>query len=97
MGNKLFSEVAGLTGLPSDLIHEELALLLEKKGISPDELTMDSLRSALTDYLIAVAAQMEVTGEAEAESNAAVEEAKKIALAAGFDSPPRSPRKESPQ
>ena len=62
MANKLFSELVSLTGLPSDLIQTELALLLEKKGISPDELTMESLRAALADYLAVVAAEIE--GEA---------------------------------
>lgn len=63
MANKLFSELVSLTGLPSDLIQNELAHLLEKKGISPDELTMESLRAALADYLAVVAAEMEVESE----------------------------------
>lgn len=51
LGNDLFSKVTGLTGLPEDQIGRELRNLLEKKGISPEECTMDSLRSALQDYL----------------------------------------------
>lgn len=51
MGNDLFSEVTKLTGLPEELIRAELTKLLEGKGISPDKMTMDCLRSALTDYL----------------------------------------------
>ena len=58
MGNKLFTKVTGLTGLPEDLIGNELTDLLEKKGISPEECTMDSLRAALQDYLADVNAQM---------------------------------------
>lgn len=63
LANKLFRELVGLTGLPSDLIQQELALLLEKKGISPDEVTMESLRAALADYLAVVAAEMEGSAE----------------------------------
>lgn len=77
MGNSLFSKVTGLTGLPEDLIGNELKDLLEKKGISPEECTMDSLRAALQDYLKDVNAQMLAEGadeialedEGEAESS----------------------------
>lgn len=51
MGNKLFSEVTELTGLPEELISEELKTLLESKGVAPEEVTMESLREALADYL----------------------------------------------
>ena len=51
MGNKLFAEVTGLTGLPENLIGEELKALLERKGVAPEQMTMDSLREALADYL----------------------------------------------
>ena len=51
MGNKLFSEVTGLTGLPDELIGTELAALLEDKGLKPEQLTLDQLREVLADYL----------------------------------------------
>lgn len=51
MGNKLFTQVTGLTGLPEDLIGEELKTLLERKGVAPEQVTMESLREALADYL----------------------------------------------
>jgi hypothetical protein len=50
-GNKLFSQVTELTGLPEDLISEELKSLLERKGVAPEQVTMESLREALADYL----------------------------------------------
>ncbi len=62
LGNKLFDEVAELTGLPKHLIQEELALLLKKKGISPVEMTMESLREVLSEYLLTVVAQLESEG-----------------------------------
>jgi len=63
MGNKLFSEVTELTGLPEELIGEELKSLLERKGVEPEELTLESLREALADYLTQVALEFEDEGE----------------------------------
>jgi len=63
MGNKLFSEVTELTGLPEDLISEELKSLLERKGVEPEQLTLESLREALADYLTQVALEFEEEGE----------------------------------
>lgn len=54
MGNKLFSQVTELTGLPEELISEELKGLLERKGVAPEQVTMESLREALADYLTQV-------------------------------------------
>ncbi len=51
MGNKLFTQVTGLTGLPEELIGAELKTLLERKGVAPEQMTMESLREALADYL----------------------------------------------
>lgn len=62
MGNKLFTEVTGLTGLPEELIGEELKTLLERKGVEPEQMTMESLREALADYLTQM--MMEFEGEA---------------------------------
>jgi hypothetical protein len=59
MGNKLFSQVTELTGLPEELISEELKTLLEAKGVVPEQVTMESLREALADYLTQVALQVE--------------------------------------
>lgn len=59
MGNKLFSEVTELTGLPEELISEELKSLLERKGVAPEQVTMESLREALADYLTQVIFEME--------------------------------------
>ncbi len=58
MANKLFRELVGLTGLPTDMIQDELIGMLDKKGINPDELTMESLRLALADYLTHVSEEM---------------------------------------
>ena len=59
MGNKLFAEVTELTGLPEELIGPELKSLLERKGVAPEQLTMDSLREALADYLSQVSAELD--------------------------------------
>lgn len=65
MGNKLFSEVTELTGLPEELIGEELKGLLENKGVAPEQMTMESLREALADYLNQLHVQFEESGEGE--------------------------------
>lgn len=62
MGNKkngLFQEVTELTGLPEDLIGQELATLLESKGVEPEGMTMESLREALAHYLTQISFQIE--------------------------------------
>lgn len=65
MGNKLFSEVTELTGLPEELIGEELKGLLENKGVAPEQMTMESLREALADYLNQLHVEFEESGEGE--------------------------------
>jgi hypothetical protein len=59
VGNKLFAEIMELTGLPEEVIGKELKSLLELKGVEPHQLTMDSLRDALQEYLKQVSNQME--------------------------------------
>jgi len=63
MGNKLFAEVTELTGLPEELIGEELKSLLERKGVAPDSLTMQSLREALADYLTQLSEEINAEGD----------------------------------
>ena len=58
-GNQLFSQVTELTGLPEELISEELKTLLERKGVAPEQVTMESLREALADYLSQVISEVE--------------------------------------
>lgn len=59
LGNKLFSRVTELTGLPEGMIREELAFLLEKRGVCSDSLTLEDLREVLADYLKAVDGQID--------------------------------------
>lgn len=71
MGNKLFAQVTGLTGLPEELIGEELKVLLERKGVAPEQMTMESLREALADYLNQMAAEFAELPEFAEEPSAA--------------------------
>lgn len=48
-----------MTGLPEELISEELKMLLERKGVAPDQMTMESLREALADYLTQMVLEFE--------------------------------------
>lgn len=65
MGEKLFDEVTGATGLPGDLITAELSGLLSAAGIERENLTLDDLRAVLADYVqdILLAAQEESASE----------------------------------
>lgn len=66
MGNRLFTEVTSLTGLPTNLISDELVGILGEVGTTSDAVNMKDLRQAMAMYL------MEVIGpelEKEAEEN----------------------------
>mgnify|MGYP001617475151 CR=1 FL=1 len=54
MGNRLFKEVADLTGLPKNLISEELVAILGEVGATPHQVTLDDLRKAMATYLTEV-------------------------------------------
>lgn len=69
MANNLFEEVAKLTGLPNHLIENELARLLALKGISPQQMTMDSLREVLATFLSEVAESVDSGEFDEADQN----------------------------
>lgn len=54
MGNRLFTEVTDLTGLPKNLISEELVEILGQVGSNPQAVTIEDLREAMIKYLTAV-------------------------------------------
>lgn len=47
----VFEELIDHTGLPKELISKELTEQLEKKGLSPNSLSLDDLRVVLSEYL----------------------------------------------
>lgn len=51
MGDDLFRQVTEATGLPKDLISDELSQLLEVAGVERNEMTLDDLRMVLADYV----------------------------------------------
>lgn len=51
MGNDLFGKVTGATGLPTDLVCDELERLLTQEGIKPEEMTLEDLRKVLANYV----------------------------------------------
>ena len=51
MGKELFGTVTAATGLPDELISEELTRLLATAGVRPEDLTIDDLRQILADYV----------------------------------------------
>ncbi len=50
-GNELLQELIKSTHLPSHLIQDELLRLLQKKGLSAEEISLEDLRNLLSDYL----------------------------------------------
>lgn len=58
-GSALLNELAINSGLPPELIGEELSGLLRAQGLQTSETTLDQLRDLLTEYLqeVLVAAQ----------------------------------------
>lgn len=51
MDDNLFNKVVQNTGLPEDLISDELAQLLKGAGINQSEVTLDELRDVISNYL----------------------------------------------
>ncbi len=47
----LVTTVAEMSGLPSDVAHQELLEILDQSGISSKDLTLDQLRTAMLAYL----------------------------------------------
>lgn len=50
-GLSLIDSICEATDLPSSMIKEELVSILKESGISADAVNLDSLRTALANYL----------------------------------------------
>lgn len=71
-GHALLDTVASLTGLPEDLVQQELHEMLAMAGQSAGNVTLEQLRQAMLLYLEALALQEEgLTDDAEAMMHAA--------------------------
>ena len=51
MSKPLLQEVTEATGLPEELIQNELKQIIEGQGFSSENLTLEQLRVALADYM----------------------------------------------
>lgn len=51
MGDELFTQVTLATGLPPEVISNELSRLLVKSGIDKTSMTLDDLRKVLAEYV----------------------------------------------
>lgn len=51
MGAKLLNEVAQATGLPEQMVTDELGLLVAKAGKKTEDLTLEDLRMILAEYV----------------------------------------------
>jgi hypothetical protein len=65
MGEALISELTTATGLPEDLMTDELTRLIANAGLRPEQVTLDDLRKILAEYVqdILLAAQEEHSSE----------------------------------
>lgn len=72
-GTELLNELSTATGLPDELIGEELSRLISTAGKSTETVTLDDLRDMLASYLqdILLEAKDSLQGEARAEVEAA--------------------------
>jgi len=50
-GERLFDQVIKLTGLPANAVKKELKILLDKKNIDVNNLTLEQLRAVVASYL----------------------------------------------
>ena len=51
MGDKLLSEISEATGLPENLVSDELNRLVSQAGKDTSDTTLDDLRVILADYV----------------------------------------------
>ena len=51
MANDLLLQLATLTDLPTDMMYKELNSLMSDKGLQAHEVTLDTIREVLAEYL----------------------------------------------
>ena len=51
MGERLLTDIADATGLPAELVSNELDRLITGAGLSTDQVTLEDLRSILAEYV----------------------------------------------
>jgi hypothetical protein len=67
-GQDLLDTVASLTGLPEDLVQQELQDMITVAGQNPGNVTLEELRKAMLLYLEALALQEEGLLDAESDT-----------------------------
>jgi len=51
MGSRIFKQVTEMTGLPPELVQRELKKYLDLNGIAIEDLTIETLRQIMIQYL----------------------------------------------
>ena len=51
MGEKLIQLISEATGLPRELIETEINQLIASHGFSPNQITLEELRSIIAEYM----------------------------------------------
>jgi len=61
MGKKLLQDLAQATGLPDQMVENELSSLVHAAGLTTEEVTLESMREILANYVqdILLAAKLE--------------------------------------
>lgn len=64
MGKALIQQITESTGLPENLIQDELQTLIAAAGVQADSVTLDDLRRILAEYMqeVLVAAKEDLAG-----------------------------------
>lgn len=64
MGKALIQQITESTGLPENLIQDELQTLMAAAGVQADNVTLDDLRKILAEYMqeVLVAAKEDLAG-----------------------------------
>jgi hypothetical protein len=83
-GIELLTELSEATGLPDELIGEELSRLVATTGKTTDEITLDELRELLGSYLQDVLINAKGTFDNEASAKAEMQKAAEI-IRTAFD------------
>jgi hypothetical protein len=51
MGKNLIEQISESTGLPENLVQDELVTLVSAAGLNPESVTVEDLRKILAEYL----------------------------------------------
>lgn len=63
-GRRLLQILIEATGLPQESVEQELVQILARRGVSPENVTLDDLREVLANYMQDTLIEMKQSGKA---------------------------------